>query len=237
MKRIIIAGLLTVFVLVIAAAASFQYSRSWQNALFIRPLYRLAGDEKVVALTFDDGPSEKRTPALLTMLEENNVKASFFMLGENIERYLDIARQVYEKGHLIGNHSYDHPRMIFKSFSFVRNQITKTDGLIKSAGQINIQYFQPPYSSKYIVLPLVLKAMDKTLVTGSFDPSSEYIRPFDSEKVAAEVIENAGPCAVIYLHDGKDSDAQEFVESVRLIITGLRSEGYRFVRLDYQDEL
>ena len=63
------------------------------------------------------------------------------------------------------------------------------------------------------------------------------IRPFDVEKVAAEVIENAEPCAVIYLHDGKDSDVQEFVESVRLIITGLRSEGYRFVRLDYQDEL
>lgn len=65
-------------------------------------------------MTFDDGPSAERTPALLELLDKYDIKATFFMLGKNIEKYPEISRQVYEQGHLIGNHSYDHSRLILK---------------------------------------------------------------------------------------------------------------------------
>ena len=211
---------------------TFQYSRSWENGLFQSPLYRLNTSEKFVALTFDDGPSDTRTPALLELLQEQDVTATFFMLGENIDKHPDIARQVFLDGHLIGNHSYNHPRLIFKSPAFVTNQITRTDELIKSTGQSNVSYFRPPYSSKYIILPLVLNSMGKTLVTGTFDPPGEYLSPYNAQTVSDEVVSHIQPGSIIYMHDGKTGDVEEFIQSVELIITELHKKGYQFVRLD-----
>lgn len=235
MKKLLISLSVGLILILIIGVVTLQYSRSWKNAFFIDPISKIPTDEKVIALTFDDGPSQTRTPALLDLLSKYDVKATFFMLGENIEKYPDIAQTVYDQGHLIGNHSYNHPRLIFKSPSFTREQITKTDQLIKSLGQKDVQYFRPPYSSKYIVLPLVLKSLDKKLVTGTFDPPSEYILPYNAKDVANEVIENANPGSIIYLHDGKSTDQKQFVESVELIILGLKEKGYKFVRLDYKN--
>jgi len=233
MKKVLLYSIIGLAIIFIAGIISFQYSRSWERSLFIDPIHRINIDEKVIALTFDDGPSEIRTPALLDLLSKHNVKATFFMLGKNIEKYPDIAQAVFNQGHLIGNHSYDHPRLVFKSPSFVTDQILKTEELIKEIGQEKVIYFRPPYSSKYIVLPLVLKAMDKKLVTGTYDPPSQYKSPFSAEEVANEVIKNAQPGSIIFLHDGKDSDKDQFVESIELIIIELRDQGYNFVRLDF----
>lgn len=235
MKKVLQCISLFLILLLLLGGAALLYSRPWQNALFVRPLHAIPGDEKVVALTFDDGPGKERTPGLLGLLNHHGIQATFFMLGKNIEQHPEIARAVYEEGHLIGNHSYDHPRLMFRSPSFVRDQILKTDGLIKSLGQREVRFFRPPYTSKFVVLPWVLRSMDKVLVTGSYDPPSEYHSPYNAQNVAREVIEHTRPGSIIYLHDGKDSDAQEFVESVELIILGLRERGYRFVRLDYRE--
>jgi len=235
MKKLLIFVSIGLILTLVVGIVTFQHSRSWQNAFFINPLYKITIDEKVVALTFDDGPSETRTPALLDLLSKYDVKATFFMLGENIKKYPDIAQAVYDQEHLIGNHSYNHPRLIFKSPAFTREQITKTDQLIKSLGQKNVQYFRPPYSSKYIILPLVLQSLDKKLVTGTYDPPSEYISPYNAKNVANEVIENTKPGSIIYLHDGKAADQEQFIESVELIILGLKEKGYEFVRLDYKN--
>ncbi|MBN2439915.1 MAG: polysaccharide deacetylase family protein, partial [Spirochaetales bacterium] len=224
---------LTIFLII--GIAAFQYSRSWQNALFINPIYKITTNEKIVTLTFDDGPSEIRTPALLDLLNKYDVKATFFMLGENIKKHPVIAHAVYEQGHLIGNHSYNHPRLILKSPSFVTEQIIKTDELIKSTGQKDVKYFRPPYSSKYIILPLVLRSLGKKLVTGTYDPPSEYVSPYNGEMVADEVIMNTKPGSIIYLHDGKITDQEEFIKSIEMIIVELRNKGYKFVRLDYNN--
>ncbi|MEM1137309.1 MAG: polysaccharide deacetylase family protein [Bacteroidota bacterium] len=222
----------TISLLFIILAIAFLYSRSWENALFISLIYKINTKEKVIALTFDDGPSSARTPALLAILEKHNVKATFFMLGENISKYPEIAKQVFKAGHLIGNHSYDHPRMYFKSPQFLEKQILQTDSLIKSLGQIEVKYFRPPYSAKFFVLPLILISMNKNLVTGSYDPPSEYASPYHAQTVANEVINNVKPGSIIYLHDGKESDAKAFAKSVESIIIKLKEKGYFFVKLD-----
>lgn len=233
MRKVLLYFIAGLTLVLVVGIISFQYSRSWERSLFIDPIYRISNDEKVVALTFDDGPSEIRTPALLDLLNEYNVKATFFMLGEKIEKYPDIAQAVFTQGHLIGNHTYDHSRLILKSPSFITEQILRTEELIKGIGQEKVLYFRPPYSSKYIVLPLVLKSMDKKLVTGTYDPPSQYISPFSTERVVDEVIKNVQPGSIIFLHDGKDNDKEHFVRSVELIIIELKDKGYNFVRLDY----
>ena len=233
MRKVLLYFISGLTLVLIVGIISFQYSRSWERSLFIDPIYKVGNDEKIVALTFDDGPSEIRTPALLDLLNEYNIKATFFMLGEKIEKYPDIAQAVLNQGHLIGNHTYDHSRLIFKSPSFITEQILRTEELIKEIGQEKVLYFRLPYSSKYIVLPLVLKSMDKKLVTGTYDPPSQYKSPFIAEKVADEVIKNVQPGSIIFLHDGKDNDKEQFVRSVELMIIELKDKGYNFVRLDY----
>lgn len=222
-------GLLALLIIV---AVTFQYSRSWEHAFFIDPLYKINTGDSVIALTFDDGPSPVRTPALLELLDKYKVRATFFMLGQNIEKHPEVARAVFENGHLIGNHSYNHPRLIIKSPRFVKEQIRRTDSLIRTTGQSEVEYFRAPGTSKYLVLPLVVKTMGKQFVTGTYDPPSEYASPYRAEDVAGEVIANASPGSIIYLHDGKDSDRDEFIRSLELIITGLSEQGYSFVRLD-----
>ena len=153
-------------------------------------------------------------------------------MGENIKKYPSIAKSVFKNGHLIGNHSYNHLHLIFKSSSFIKSQINSTDTLIKSLGQKNVDYFRPPYSSKYIILPLIIKSMGKTLVTGTYDLPAEYASPYIAKKVASQVISNVHPGSIIYLHDGKNISQEEFIKSVELIIIELKKKGYQFVRLD-----
>lgn len=154
------------------------------------------------------------------------------MLGNRIQQYPEIAQRVYDEGHLIGNHSYDHSRLIFKSPGFIKNQVVQTDRLISSLGQDETLFMRPPNSKKYITLPLVLRSMGKILVTGSYDPPSEYHREYIGTVVANEVISNVEPGAIVFLHDGMDRDKEEFVRSVELIIRALKEQGYSFVRLD-----
>ncbi|MEM7375355.1 MAG: polysaccharide deacetylase family protein [Bacteroidota bacterium] len=227
--RFTVYGILIILLLLVLG---LFYSRSWERALFIEPYFRIQTEDKLVALTFDDGPSPQRTLPLLRLLQEKEVKATFFMLGENIEKHDSIARKVFEEGHLIGNHSYDHPRLILRSVAFTRDQIVRTDRLIQRLGQKEVRYFRPPYSSKYIILPILLRSMNKILVTGTYDPPSEYKSPYDGQQVAQEVMENVQPGSVIYLHDGIHRDPEAFIQSVDLIIDSLRASGYRFVRLD-----
>ena len=235
-KRIVLIGVSVVVTAVIGVLALYAYNRPWNRGIILSPLHELQTAEKVVALTFDDGPSPELTPALLELLERLGVRATFFMVGRNIEAHPDIAHAVAAAGHLIGNHSYDHSRLVFRSPSFIADQIDRTDELIRMVGQADVTHFRPPYCSKLILLPLALKARNKTLVTGSYDPPSEYRRPFNGDDVANEVIRNAKPGAIIFLHDGIELDRTEFLFAVEQIVTSLRNDGYRFVTVDYESE-
>ena len=192
MKKIITFSI-SVLILCGIIAGVYLYSRPWTQGLILSPLYKLAANKKIVALTFDDGPSKERTPRLLMLLNKHKVQATFFMTGYNIERYPDIAKRVFHEGHLIGNHSFHHKRMIFKSPVYVAHVIDDADALIRSLGQTNVRFFRPPYSKKLIILPFLLKMRGKILVTGTYDPPSEYLSPYNSTNIAMDVISNSNP--------------------------------------------
>ncbi|MBI4977825.1 MAG: polysaccharide deacetylase family protein [Spirochaetes bacterium] len=217
---------------ILAAAAAYVYSRPWHRGFIVTPMYTLAHTNKTAALTFDDGPSRERTPRLLALLKKYNVTATFFMTGYHIGQYPEIAKAVYRDGHLIGNHSFHHRRLIFKSPSYIGREIDAADALIRNTGQTNVQYFRPPYCKKILLLPLLLKLRGKTLVTGTYDPPSEYKTPYNSTNIANEVLENITPGAIIFLHDGSGDNADAFIDSVERIIQGLRAQGYVFARID-----
>ncbi len=107
--------------------------------------------EKIVALTFDDGPGDLTRP-LLDILEKEQISATFFVTGAELEKNLDRGIRIVSAGHELGNHSYSHERMILVSPSYVRQEIERTDQLIREAGYQSEILFRPPYGKKLFVL-------------------------------------------------------------------------------------
>ena len=191
--------------------------------LFGDDVRRIDTDEKLVALTFDDGPDPVNTPRMLDLLDRHGVKATFFMMGRSVERWPDVARAVLARGHEIGNHSYSHPRLIFMSPARVREEIERTDRLLRGVGVTGEIYFGPPHGSKFLVLPYVLVQMKKIAVYSYTDPE-EWKRP-PAAAMVERVLRQVRPGAVVGFHDVMGGETLRAVDEV---VAALKADGYRF---------
>lgn len=204
----------------------WQLSRSWGFQLFGELHARVETSEKVVALTFDDGPKPGQTEAILDILKRHGVKASFFMVGGNIERHRELAARVLAEGHELGNHSYSHHRLIFKTPSYVREEIDKTDALLRGLGVEGEIHFRAPYCKKLVVLPWLLSQSGRKHITFDVVPRDDATQ--DVELLTSRVMESVRPGSIILLHDG-GLKKPGTVQATDLIIGKLREQGYRFV--------
>jgi peptidoglycan-N-acetylglucosamine deacetylase len=194
--------------------------------------------EKVVALTFDDGPTEK-TEEILKILDEANVKATFFLTGREIKENPEAASMIAEAGHELANHSYSHKRMIFKTPSFVKNEIEMTDQLIRDAGYEGPIQFRPPNGKKFLTLPYYLDKHDRKTILWNIEPDSYPEIATDSQKIVDHVNENIKPGSIILLHVMYES-REESIESIEGIVASLKAKGYSFKTvsemLEYEKE-
>ncbi|GAB6989862.1 polysaccharide deacetylase family protein [Paenibacillus pini] len=124
---------------------------------------------KYVALTFDDGPHPKVTPRVLRTLKEFNIKATFFMLGVQVEYYPDVAKKVAEAGHEIGNHSKSHPNLAKMSMSEIRKQIIKSSDQIEAATGEKPTLFRPPYGAINDAIKKITKEQKTPIILWSVD--------------------------------------------------------------------
>ncbi len=176
-----------------------------------------------IALTFDDGPHPVYTPKLLDGLKERNVKATFFVVGKNIEGREDIIKRMDEEGHLIGNHTYDHVKITWLPEEEACAQITKTSELVKEITGKNTEFVRPPFG-----------AWDKKLECGfemfpvlwSIDPLDWTTKNVDA--VVQKVLSRAEENSIILLHDYYDSS----VEAALKIVDALLERGFEFVTVD-----
>ncbi len=134
----------------------YKISRARTFQFFGEVISRIDTTEKVVALTFDDGPS-KETDKILAILSELNIKATFFVTGAALEKHMNEGEKMVASGHELGNHSYSHKRMVLKSFEFVKSEIEKTDSLIKRTGYQGDIYFRAPFWEKAFYSSLLFK--------------------------------------------------------------------------------
>jgi len=141
-KKLIIAFIL----MALLFAGLFQVTKLRTFQFFGGLTYQAETKERVIALTFDDGPT-KNVDQILPLLNEYKAKATFFLIGNEIEKYLDEAKKLVEAGHQIGNHTYSHKRMVLKSPSFIKKEIEKTDELIRDIGYEGEIDFRPPYTA------------------------------------------------------------------------------------------
>jgi peptidoglycan-N-acetylglucosamine deacetylase len=191
--------------------------------------------EKVVALTYDDGPNPPHTEALLDVLAQQDVKATFFLKGRNIEAFPESVRSVAQAGHEIGNHSYHHRPMLLAGESFLVEELARTNALIEDLLGYQPVLFRPPFGLQGPGLKMALHALNMTSVLASTNGVDWEVT--DPQQIASSVLENIEPGAIILLHDGhgdvddpnrQDSRAAS-VAATEIIIETLKSQGYRFV--------
>lgn len=223
MKKLLKISLWIILLLGIAFLL-FEVSKS-RNFQFFRGLVNKAETEdKVVALTFDDGPGVN-TDEILTILREEEIKATFYLTGKEIEQHMDHAKKIAGEGHEIGNHSYSHSRMVLKSPSFIKKEIEKTDDLIRQTGYKGEIYFRPPYGKKLFLLPYYLSKQERKTVLWNIEPESFPEIEGDADKITEYVAENIEPGSIILLHVMYES-REESLKSVSKIIASLKEQGY-----------
>src|SRR5258708_13114356 len=157
-------------------------------------------DGPYIAMTFDDGPSPETTPRLLDILKQRNIKATFFMIGQNAERNPEIVKRILADGHEIGNHSWTHPQLAKLPDDRVTEEITKTQNAIKNASGYTPKLLRPPYGS--------ITARQKEWIENQFGLSVILwsVDPFDWKRPGASVIQQrilagASPRAIILSHE------------------------------------
>ena len=231
-RKIMICALVLIIALGGLAAVYLCYNRPADKALFIKPFYHIDTEEKVAALTFDDGPSDTWTPEVVDVLDRHGAVGTFFMLGENAEKYPDVVQYVQSHGHEIGNHSYNHIRLIFRRPKVVREQIEKADAALENAGAEPTDLVRPPYLDKMIVTPLVMNKLGKVLVSLDAEAMLEYDRDnTDSDALGAQIVNAIHPGSILDLHDGRSGDPTVFLDALDKALTELEAQGYRFVTI------
>ena len=226
MRRIIIVG----GVCVAAIAALFgiwRLSSSRTFQLFGEIVPRVNTSERVVALTFDDGPTPAATNQILPILRERDVKATFFVIGAELEQHLEEGRRIAQAGHELGNHSYSHDRMIFKTPSFIREEIERTDQLIRQTGYQGPIHFRAPFGKKLVSLPYYLSQTHRRNIMWDIEPDSFPQVAQSSDQIVDYVLTRTQPGSIIILHIMYPSRATSF-HAVPGIIDGLKQRGYRF---------
>ncbi len=175
-------------------------------------------DSAKIALTFDDGPGEA-TPAVLDMLKQAEMRATFFLCGQNVERYPDLARRIAEEGHEIGNHTYSHPRLLGRTPGKIAWEIQAAQSIIEHRTGRRPTLFRPPYGLRWVGLFSILKRNGLTSVMWSVN-SLDWKLP--EEQIAQRVVNGIRPGAIVLFHDGvpprKSADRKATVEALRRVL-------------------
>jgi peptidoglycan/xylan/chitin deacetylase (PgdA/CDA1 family) len=180
-----------------------------------------------VALTFDDGPSPA-TPAVLDALAEAGARATFFVLGGQVEQQAAVLRRVVAEGHEVGNHSWSHPDLDVRKDVDLAAEIARTGEAVARAAGLTPRVFRPPYGRDPERWARAAGAAGLTTVLWSVE-TWDWEDDADSETIARRALEGLHPGAIVLLHDGARHDAHPTVAALPQILDGVRAAGYTTV--------
>jgi peptidoglycan-N-acetylglucosamine deacetylase len=211
------------------ATAGYQ-SMAPTGQWYGRTFTGLARGTKQLALTYDDGPNDPHTHRLLEVLAKHNVHATFFLIGSYVQQHPEIAREIAHAGHVIGNHTYTHPLLIFKSAVEIHQQLTACRAALEDAVGEHSNLFRPPFGGRR---PAVLRIAREL----GLEPVMWNVTGYDWNSPPAAVIEKKVAKQirggdVILLHDGghqqMGADRSQTVAATDHLIAKYKSEGYEF---------
>jgi peptidoglycan/xylan/chitin deacetylase (PgdA/CDA1 family) len=180
-------------------------------------------DQPYIAMTFDDGPSAENTPRLLEMLKQRNIKATFFLIGQNAAANPDLVRRILADGNEIGNHSWTHPQLSKLSDDRVTTEITKTQDAIKEASGFTPTILRPPYGA---ITPRQREWIENrfglNIILWSVDPF-DWKRP-GASVITQRILSQAHPGSIILSHDIH----KQTIDAMPATLDGLIAKGYKF---------
>jgi peptidoglycan/xylan/chitin deacetylase (PgdA/CDA1 family) len=186
-------------------------------------------NRQAVALTFDDGPNPFYTPQILDIFREAGApaRATFFMIGEQIERYPETAQAVREQGHEIGNHTYTHPYLTRLDDEACRDELVRTHRLIESRTGAAPRTFRPPYIDCDERVAGIAASLGYAIIGAVNGEARDWEQPGVRHIVDATK-EQVRPGSVLLFHDGY-GDRSQTVEAVRILVPELLAQGYELM--------
>lgn len=225
----VIAGTVATAAAVAAGYQSMAPAGQWYGRTFTG----LARDTKQLALTYDDGPNDPHTLRLLETLARHDVHATFFLIGRYVRQHPDLAREIVRAGHIVGNHTFTHPLLIFKSNSETRKELASCRAALEDAIGQPSHLFRPPFGGRR---PATLRIAREL----GLEPVMWNVTGYDWNAPPAAVIEKKVESQirggdVILLHDGghrqMGADRSQTVLATDHLIARYKSEAYEFVTI------
>jgi peptidoglycan-N-acetylglucosamine deacetylase len=199
----------------------------WARAIFSGYVWRIPSREKVVYLTFDDGPHPTITPWVLDQLELYNAKATFFCVGENVVKYSKVYEQILEKGHTVGNHTFHHLN------GWRTGSETYLKDVAKAASVIRSSLFRPPYGKirkrQAWGLPKAIKNDSAKVIMWDV-LSADFDITISSEQCTKNVLKNVQPGSIVVFHDSEKA-FPNLQETLPAVLSCLNKYGYRFEKI------
>jgi polysaccharide deacetylase family sporulation protein PdaB len=205
-----------------------------ENDVFGRVFYNMQTTQKVVALTFDDGPNPPYTEQMLDVLKENHVQATFFLIGQNVEKHPELVKRIAAEGHQIGNHTYHHMDLLKADRKVIADEVDRTNQAIFAASGITPHLVRPPHGFRD---PVVMEMMaDRGLKVVEWSVMSrDWLNP-GVDTIVERTVSKVRNGSIILLHDGDGIESQnpraQTIEATRRIIQILSARGYKFVTVD-----
>ncbi len=218
------------------AAATLGWSVFAPSSNVFGPVLRVLPNTSAIALTFDDGPTERSTAQILDILGEHQVRATFFVIGRNVRLAPTLVRRMAGEGHAIGNHSWDHHHLGICSFrAYWRDQIERTNQIVFDASGVRPNLFRPPMGFKTWHLAAAVRDLRMQFVGWS-------LRAFDTrdlapEMIFARIVNRLRGGQIIMLHDGVEparlkASQQATVRALPAILRAFRSRSLTTIPLE-----
>ena len=232
-NRSIVLIILVIFITIVIASFCIFFD----EAELVRKKYvfHVNRAEKVVALTFDDGPSPVWTPKILDELRKANIKATFFMLGEHVAKYPEIARRVAQEGHEIGNHTYDHHVLLYYTLEELEKEIKDTERIIQKATGKTTRYFRPPKAWLTAQEKKKIEKLGYKVILWSLN-SKDWVT-FDDKYIVKYLSGHVHLGDIILFHDSggvfsaEGGDRHETVKTIPRLVDKLHRMGYKLLTI------
>ncbi|MFN6486178.1 MULTISPECIES: polysaccharide deacetylase family protein [unclassified Nostoc] len=204
-----------------------EVPKAFQGAIVYQA--KLKANEKVIALTFDDGPGPKNTAQILEILKKNDIKATFFMIGQMVKYFPQVAKQVAADGHVIGNHTWHH--WYFKmNGATAASEIDRTADIIYKTTGVKTTLFRPPGGFLNNGLAQYAKNQKYAVMMWSEESGDAERHSPQVPGLVKNVLKYAKPGAIVLMHDGGGNRSKS-VKALPGMIAGLKAQGYRFVTI------
>lgn len=226
MYWIVIIAVIAVLVLVFLAWASSYIGSN----IYVSALCKGKQEDRVVSLTFDDGPNERTTPLVLDILKEHNIKATFFLIGQKAAKYPHLVQRMIDEGHIVANHTYSHKGVFPISGSdIVSEELQRCSDTIATIIGKHPKLFRPPFGLTNPIIGAVVKEKGMHVIGWSIR-SFDTVREFPETLICDRVVGKLHRGAIILLHDRcKDADVL-----LQKLIEEINSKGYKVVALNKQ---